>query len=94
MRGRLKKFLILRVERNVIGRNGASLDELEALYRSRFDVFARVAASVTGDSERARDAVQEAFATARARDAQFTHSVLFVSELPQYAGAHRRRGGE
>ena len=34
------------------------------LYRSRFDVFARVAASVTGDSERARDAVQEAFATA------------------------------
>jgi RNA polymerase sigma factor (sigma-70 family) len=47
----------------VIGR-GASLDELEALYRSRFDVFARVAASVTGDAERARDAVQEAFATA------------------------------
>jgi RNA polymerase sigma-70 factor (ECF subfamily) len=48
----------------VRGRHGASLDELEALYRSRFDVFARVAASVTGDSERARDAVQEAFATA------------------------------
>ena len=47
-----------------MGRRGASLDELEALYRSRFDVFARVAASVTGDSERARDAVQEAFATA------------------------------
>jgi RNA polymerase sigma-70 factor, ECF subfamily len=40
------------------------LDELEGLYRSRFDVFARVAASLTGDSERARDAVQEAFATA------------------------------
>ncbi len=40
------------------------LEELEALYRSRFDVFERVAASVTGDSERARDAVQEAFATA------------------------------
>lgn len=47
----------------MIGR-GASLDELEALYRSRFEVFARVAASVTGDAERARDAVQEAFATA------------------------------
>ena len=43
---------------------GASLEELEALYRSRFEVFARVAASVTGDAERARDAVQEAFATA------------------------------
>jgi RNA polymerase sigma factor (sigma-70 family) len=48
----------------VIRRRGATLEELEALYRSRFDVFARVAASVTGDSERARDAVQEAFATA------------------------------
>lgn len=51
-------------QRGVIGRHGASLDEVEALYRNRFDVFARVAASVTGDSERARDAVQEAFATA------------------------------
>jgi hypothetical protein len=40
-----------------MGRRGARLDELEALYRSCFDVFARVAASVTGDSERARDAV-------------------------------------
>lgn len=40
------------------------MEELEGLYRSRFDVFARVAASVTGDSESARDAVQEAFATA------------------------------
>jgi RNA polymerase sigma-70 factor (ECF subfamily) len=48
----------------VIGRRGASLDDLEGLYRSRFDVFARVAASVTGDGERARDAVQDAFATA------------------------------
>lgn len=48
----------------MIGRRGARLDELEALYRSRYDVFARVAASVTGDPERARDAVQEAFATA------------------------------
>jgi RNA polymerase sigma factor (sigma-70 family) len=48
----------------VIGRRGAKLDELEALYRSRFEVFARVAASVTGDADRARDAVQEAFATA------------------------------
>ena len=46
------------------GRRGASRDDLEALYRSRFDVFARVAASVTGDAERARDAVQDAFATA------------------------------
>jgi RNA polymerase sigma factor (sigma-70 family) len=51
-------------QRDVIGRHGASLNELEALYRTRFDVFARVAVSVMGDPERARDAVQEAFATA------------------------------
>jgi len=55
----------------VIGRGGASLDELEALYRGRFEVFARVAASVTGDRERARDAVQEAFATAVSRRRSF-----------------------
>ena len=47
-----------------MNRRGASLEELEALYRSRFDVFSRVAAGVTGDAERACDAVQEAFATA------------------------------
>ena len=46
----------------MIGRRGASLEE--ALYRSRFKVFARVAADVTHDADRARDAVQEAFATA------------------------------
>ena len=46
------------------GRRDATLEDLEALYRSRFEVFARVAATVTGDPERARDAVQEAFATA------------------------------
>jgi RNA polymerase sigma-70 factor, ECF subfamily len=55
----------------VIGRRGASLDELEALYRSRFEVFARVAASVSGDSERAHDAVQEAFATAMRKRRSF-----------------------
>ena len=48
----------------MIGHRGATLEDLEALYRRLFDVFVRVAAGVTGDSERARDAVQEAFATA------------------------------
>jgi RNA polymerase sigma-70 factor (ECF subfamily) len=48
----------------VIRHRGASLEELEALYRRRFDIFTGVAASVTHDSECARDAVQEAFATA------------------------------
>jgi RNA polymerase sigma-70 factor, ECF subfamily len=48
----------------VIGRGGASLDDLEDLYRRRFDVLARVAASVTRDPDRALDAVQEGFAAA------------------------------
>ena len=48
----------------MIAPRGARLDELEELYRSRFEVFARVAASVTGDPERARDVVQDAFAIA------------------------------
>ena len=55
----------------MIGRRGASVDELEALYRRRFDVFARVAASVTGDADRARDAVQDAFATALGKRRSF-----------------------
>jgi RNA polymerase sigma factor (sigma-70 family) len=55
----------------VIRRGGATLEDLEALYRSRFEVFARVAASVTGDSERARDAVQDAFATAMRKRRSF-----------------------
>jgi RNA polymerase sigma-70 factor (ECF subfamily) len=55
----------------VIRRGGASLEEIEALYRGRFEVFARVAASVTGDAERARDSVQEAFATAVSRRGSF-----------------------
>jgi RNA polymerase sigma-70 factor (ECF subfamily) len=48
----------------VIGRRGASLEELESVYRRGFDAFTRVAATVTGDVDAARDAVQDAFATA------------------------------
>jgi RNA polymerase sigma-70 factor, ECF subfamily len=55
----------------VVGRRGAQLGEIEALYRSRFDVFARVALGVTGDPERARDAVQDAFATAVQKRGRF-----------------------
>ena len=55
----------------MIPRRGASLDELEALYRSRFDVFVRIAASVTGDSDHARDAVQDGFAAAVRRRGSF-----------------------
>jgi RNA polymerase sigma-70 factor (ECF subfamily) len=55
----------------VIRRRGASLGELEALYRSRFDAFACVAASVTGNAERSGDVVQEAFAIAVSKRRSF-----------------------
>ena len=42
-------------------RRGASLADLEALYRARFGVFVRVARAVTGDDGLAADAVHDAF---------------------------------
>src|SRR2546427_77751 len=41
-----------------------TLAELEALYRSRHAHFVRVARAITGDPERAVEAVQDAFADA------------------------------
>jgi RNA polymerase sigma-70 factor (ECF subfamily) len=38
------------------------LEDIEALYRSRFPYFLRIASVVVGDEERAREAVQDAFA--------------------------------
>jgi RNA polymerase sigma factor (sigma-70 family) len=43
---------------------GASLDEIERVYRERLPEFRRVAAAMLGDREAARDAVQEGFANA------------------------------
>ena len=45
-------------------RDGVSLDELERLYRERYDHLARVAMVIAGDPEAGRDAVQTAFAVA------------------------------
>jgi RNA polymerase sigma-70 factor (ECF subfamily) len=42
----------------------AGLEAIEEVYRARFDEFVRVARAITGDAETARDAVQDAFATA------------------------------
>jgi len=47
------------------------LPEIELLYRTRLDVFRRVARGILGDSEAARDAVQEAFALAVRNRASF-----------------------
>ena len=47
-----------------------SLGDIERVYRSRYEEYRRVATAIVGDPERARDAVQEAFASAvRKRDA-------------------------
>jgi RNA polymerase sigma factor (sigma-70 family) len=47
------------------------LADIEGLYRARFGAFLRVASGITGDAESGRDAVQEAFARAIRRRADF-----------------------
>jgi RNA polymerase sigma factor (sigma-70 family) len=44
--------------------SGATLNEIEDVYRRRLDELVRVAAAIVGDRERARDAVHDAFAGA------------------------------
>jgi RNA polymerase sigma-70 factor (ECF subfamily) len=44
--------------------HGASLDEIERVYRQRLPDFRRVAAAIIGDRDAALDAVQEGFAIA------------------------------
>ena len=53
------------------GTLGASIDDLEILYRQRYREFLRVAAAVTGEEARGADAVQDAFARAIAQRAGF-----------------------
>jgi RNA polymerase sigma factor (sigma-70 family) len=50
---------------------GAAPDELEALYRSGFEGFVRVATAIAGDPESGRDAVQAAFVAAIRHRRQF-----------------------
>lgn len=53
------------------GERGASLDEIEAVYRKSAHQFRGVAAAIVRDREAARDLVQEAFASAVRRRASF-----------------------
>ena len=50
---------------------GATVDELESLYRADLPRFVRAAAAIVGDEATGRDAVQEAFAQAVKRRASF-----------------------
>lgn len=54
-----------------LGNQGASLAEIEAVYRRRFHEYAGVAAAILKDREAGRDAVQEAFAKAVRRRRDF-----------------------
>jgi RNA polymerase sigma-70 factor, ECF subfamily len=45
-------------------RNGASLDEIEKVYRTRFPDFLRTAAAIAGGLDAGRDAVHDAFVAA------------------------------
>jgi RNA polymerase sigma-70 factor (ECF subfamily) len=47
-----------------VRRKGATARQLEALYRERFEHFARVASAICGNLDQGRDAVQTAFTTA------------------------------
>jgi RNA polymerase sigma-70 factor, ECF subfamily len=50
---------------------GASLSEIEAVYRERFPEFRRVAAAIVGDRDAALDVVQDAFGKAIRRRRTF-----------------------
>ena len=45
-------------------RGGATLEEIESVYRRRLDELVRVATAIASDRERGRDAVHDAFAAA------------------------------
>jgi RNA polymerase sigma factor (sigma-70 family) len=67
---------------------------LERLYRSEYSRFEAVLAAVTGDREAARDAVQQAFATALARRSQFRGDGSlqgWVWKIALRIATHRRR---
>jgi RNA polymerase sigma-70 factor (ECF subfamily) len=50
--------------RSIKGVRDNRLDEIEAIYRSRYPAFLRVAAAIIGDDELGADAVQDGFAGA------------------------------
>lgn len=80
---------------NVETGKGAAPAEIEALYRSRFGAFVRTAAAILGDEESARDAVQDAFATAVQRRSSFRGEAPLEAWLWRIvlntARSHRRR---
>lgn len=60
---RLNKSQVARLY-GVVKARGATTEELEGLYRERFETFLRVACAITRDPDSGRDAVQSAFVAA------------------------------
>jgi RNA polymerase sigma-70 factor, ECF subfamily len=60
-RRELKKTVGVAVLHGVAKDGGASLEEIEVIYRRRYPAFLRVAVGITGDEQLALDAVQDAF---------------------------------
>ncbi|MBD0329970.1 MAG: sigma-70 family RNA polymerase sigma factor [Thermoleophilia bacterium] len=51
--------------------SGSTVGEIEAVYRSRFPAYLRVAVAIAGDEELARDAVHDAFVRALRHRARY-----------------------
>lgn len=79
----------------IAARQGATLDEIESVYRARLPEFRRVAAAILGDRELALDAVQEGFALAVRERATFRGEGTLEGWLWQIvvnaAKGHQRR---
>jgi DNA-directed RNA polymerase specialized sigma24 family protein len=60
---------------------GASVDEIEAAYRSSYPRFLRVAVAITGSEQAGSDAVQEAFVSALGHRRSFRREASIESWL-------------
>jgi RNA polymerase sigma factor (sigma-70 family) len=74
---------------------GADADAIEAVYRARYHGFVAALATVTGDRDSARDAVQEGFAIALSKRGQFRGGSLeaWVWRIALRCALHGRRAG-
>ena len=68
---RMKKSPVRDRQNGWMPPKGASLDEIEHVYRQRLPAFRRVAAAIVGSREAGRDAVQDGFALAVRKRATF-----------------------
>jgi RNA polymerase sigma factor (sigma-70 family) len=72
----------------------AVLDEIEAMYRTRYPVFLRVATAIVGDVELARDAVHDGFVRAVRHRSRFRGESLEAWVWRIVVNAARRRRGD